>query len=268
MFDTNGQDPKERAAAMAYLRQQKMRQREAAVMEGPLLAGVQKETWNKEALLPAPDRQGTHLQVDPYDTDKERLCYLGKYLAQQFMELNGVSGLRGITFSAGISGLKAGGSIGVYSQYIKSIVVNPKKCMVPVMLAGGRPLGRSWSFPGSKTDITPVGVVAHEVGHHVDYERRIVRDHKNELHEIRINEKPVTPYELCHEDAETYKEMVAEGLRLFITNPMLLKEGRPRRHKFFTEVIGLKTLHEAPWRDVLKHADLKIIDLMERWIQE
>jgi hypothetical protein len=86
--------------------------------------------------------------------------------------------------------------------------------------------GRAWSWPGYSTDRTLYGVLAHELGHHVDYHRGERRGaYWSEFGAgIRAasGEALLTSY--CPNDAEWFAEM----FRLFVTNAALLAVLRPR----------------------------------------
>lgn len=141
--------------------------------------------------------------------------------------------------------------------------------VVFVNLARSRPPtktpGFAWSFTGFKADLTAPGILTHEVGHHVhaELDKRIDAKHRKImlgcLRGIARREPAVSGYE------PNAHEVMAEMQRLFILNPMLLKEGRPLRYMFITG-LGLKPLHDVPWRDVLKHAHPRIISAAEKWI--
>lgn len=86
--------------------------------------------------------------------------------------------------------------------------------------------GRSWSWPGYVVDRTPYGVIAHELGHHVDYFRSKERgtyfgDFSKKLRAL-TKEAPITSY--CPNDAEWF----AEIFRLYVTNAALLQKIRPK----------------------------------------
>lgn len=99
--------------------------------------------------------------------------------------------------------------------------------------------GYAWSFPGYKADLTPAGVVAHETGHHVD----ALTNHKPLVGWGA--EARVTSYE--PDRAESF----AEAFKLFVTNPDLLRVGRPVRWRHLTEVLGLDPGPLVPWDQVL-----------------
>jgi hypothetical protein len=83
--------------------------------------------------------------------------------------------------------------------------------------------GRAWSYPGYIVDRTPYGVLAHELGHHVD-EAHGKRSFSGLSTEIRnlTREERLTSY--CPNDCEWFGEM----FRLFVTNPDLLRLVRPK----------------------------------------
>lgn len=98
--------------------------------------------------------------------------------------------------------------------------------------------GRSWSYPGYVVDRTPYGVLAHELGHHMD---RLMGYHSS-LIRSQTGEAAISGY--SPNDAEWYAEM----FRLFITNPHLLERLRPKTHHFFTKWYPVET---RPWYEVL-----------------
>jgi len=104
--------------------------------------------------------------------------------------------------------------------------------------------GMAWSFPGHSTDRTPYGVIAHELGHHADWSRserkgRYYGDFSIAMR-ARCAEAPLTSY--CPNDAEWFAEM----FRLFVTNPDLLHQLRPRT---FRDLLGMGfvPVFNDPW---------------------
>jgi hypothetical protein len=123
---------------------------------------------------------------------------------------------------------------GLYSKGY--VFVNVPVTAAPVQ----NPSMRNWSWPGWKIDRTAVGVVAHEVGHHVG---ELLADKLTTLELCKsrtewlqcIKGKKVSGYEPVPEEA------AAESMRLFILNPDLLRKAIPRRYYFLCE-LGLKPL--------------------------
>ena len=60
-------------------------------------------------------------------------------------------------------------------------------------------------------------------------------------------------------------EKMAEAARLFITNPDLLKRGRPRRYEIFSS--HYQPVVRNRWTTVLTYAHPKIVNAAERWIE-
>lgn len=92
---------------------------------------------------------------------------------------------------------------------------------------------RNWSWPGNITDRTPYGVIAHELGHHVDWclsedKGAYYGDYSIKLRKA-TGERPITSY--CPNDAEFFAEL----FRLYITNPALLNKVRPRTYAALCE---------------------------------
>lgn len=111
----------------------------------------------------------------------------------------------------------------------------------------GEERSRNWSWSGSVTDRTPYGVLAHEMGHHCDW---LVGERKGTYfsdHCMKVREEAKEPGLTSYAN-ENPAEWYAEAFRLFVTNPLLLKEVRPRTFR----VIG-KTWKciDTPWREAL-----------------
>ncbi len=110
--------------------------------------------------------------------------------------------------------------------------------------------GPAWSYPGYCVDRTPYGVLQHELGHHVDVVKggamRGYQSHFSQDMRKATGEAKLTNY--CPNDGEWFAEM----FRLFVTNPELLKELRP---KTYTAIAGhFKPVVVASWDMVLQDA--------------
>lgn len=140
-------------------------------------------------------------------------------------------------------------SYGLYAR--GKITVNVNRCPLPVKTPGF-----SWRFPGWKADTTPFGVITHELGHHVD----ALTGHKRLVGWSK--EPPVSSY------ARGHHEGFAEAVKLFITNPDLLRVGRPIRYATLIER-GLVPIIDAPWWDVLsaRGAHERFKQAAENWIK-
>lgn len=130
----------------------------------------------------------------------------------------------------------------IYDNTNYRIEINLKKCKSPVITPGF-----SWSFTGYKSDVTPSGVLAHEIGHYLDYLSGW-KYSKN----IPIKKK-ITSYE------PNKLESFAETIRLFILNPDLLKTKWVERYNYIIQ-LGLKPIITDSWQEVLINAHEKIIN--------
>lgn len=171
--------------------------------------------------------------------------------------------------------LEGGATVGMASGFYHlhpthgpTCYVNLAKTALPVL----KPAVRSWSYPAWKTDRTAMGVVAHEVGHHVVEEvskrftqeprKKVTKEWSAELVLAELREKwatvikgrQVSGYE------PTPGEAAAETLRLFILNPSLLQEALPKRWSFLTEELRLKPSELRHWRKVLKGASAAYLE--------
>lgn len=113
--------------------------------------------------------------------------------------------------------------------------------------------GRSWTYPGYKADVTPLGVLAHEVGHHVGFYKRIFN--------IPGARNLVSGYE------PNGHEVVAESLRLFILNPQLLQIIAPKRYDYLI-ASGLKPVVTETWQEVLAGAPARIFATIGKRIKQ
>jgi hypothetical protein len=140
---------------------------------------------------------------------------------------------------------------GEYNYHKKELIISTHTKM-PVKVPG-----YSWSFPGYKADLTLVGVVAHEFGH---YLQDILHVNLRNFKESIRNESNVTSYE------PTPGESFAEAVKLFLTNPSLLKHGRPLRFDYIHKTLGLKYTSRLKWNVVLQHAHPKFRIAAKNWI--
>lgn len=124
--------------------------------------------------------------------------------------------------------------------------------------------GASWSWPGYVIDRTPHGVMAHELGHHVDHALSSVKgayggDFSVKLR-ARTGEPKLTNY--CPNDWEWF----AEIFRLFVTNPDLLERLRPKTHAELSRELDIVETRE--WFEVLDGAPARTIAQAERKMAE
>ena len=133
------------------------------------------------------------------------------------------------------------------------IAVNPSMCAPPEPRSP-----RQWSYPGYTVDRTVYGVIAHELGHHVDqvmgeklgmavgkyfsaFSRKI---------EEEAGEDCISSY------APNHAEWFAENFRLFLTNPDLLRLIRPRTYQLLRK--DLQPVEVRCWEEVLWNAPERV----------
>lgn len=127
---------------------------------------------------------------------------------------------------------------------LKLIKVDLSKCAKP---------SQSYSYPNLHSNRTPQGVVIHEFGHYLENALGISWRTLSKCRE-EINEKPVTSY------APNSQEWFAEVIRLFLTNPDLLKLGRPKTFVWLCEDLKLIPINRGSYLEVLKEFDADIPD--------
>lgn len=107
--------------------------------------------------------------------------------------------------------------------------------------------GWSWSWPGYKADRTIAGVIAHELGHHVQAVCGS-RATRKLFVSLRRIEKPIGSYAATKPD-----EDMAETTKVYVLNPSLLAVIAPERYRAMTE--WLTPVISADWREVLKGSE-------------
>lgn len=118
------------------------------------------------------------------------------------------------------------------------------------------------NYPGYFTNKTISGVMYHEFGHYLQfalairYKVYMMLNGKAELNCV-YNSKtdlPVMPNrnpKITNYEPDKY-ESFAETIKLFMTNPDLLKQYNPERYNFLTECLGLKQTISDDWETVLR----------------
>lgn len=180
-----------------------------------------------------------------YELDRTELFTLGMWWAHQVLEHNGLRPPEYVV-------KRLNGPHGVYVVRRKRVEVDPPTTPLAV-----RTPGYGWSFPGWKADRTIAGVLAHETGHHVDS----LFDHPRLTGWTK--EPKVSGYE------PDRRERFAEAFKLFVTNPDLLRVGRPARWALLTETLGLEPVHLDPWDEVLRRrgAHDKFFSAAKNWLK-
>lgn len=92
-------------------------------------------------------------------------------------------------------------------------------------------------------DRTPCGIVCHEFGHYL-------HDKLTDCKLVLPKEKQITSYE------PDYHERFAESIKLFITNPDLLKQYDPKRYDVIVNKLNLKPITNKSYIDVFKEHNM------------
>lgn len=177
---------------------------------------------------------------------KEELFNIGLEHIQRFCDANGID----------VPDVKTETrNIRAYGLFYPSntIHINMKLCKPPV-----RTPGYAWTFPGYVQDLTPYGILAHELGHYIS--DILGKDFRKNFFNIKRIEPNVTSA-----DERGLDEKMAEAARLFITNPDLLRRGRPVRYEIFEN--HYKPIVRKRWAAVIANAHPKILSAAERWIE-
>lgn len=185
--------------------------------------------------------------VDPEDYDQAQAIEQAKQLVLEFCDANKISRPKFCDRGFGTGP----GRFGYYRR--DTIHYNSKRTRRPTKTPGF-----SWSFTGYKADLTAPGVIAHELGHHLDWHRHV--EHEDWARIVR-HEPQIGSY-----GATCVAEDIAESTRIFVLNPDLLRQGRPSRYAYFTEVAGLEPVVEELWHDVLLFAHDRMLAAAHRWI--
>jgi len=116
---------------------------------------------------------------------------------------------------------------------------------------------RQWSWPASDIDKTPYGVLAHELGHHFDYESGKIKGTFYSEYSIEVykesKERRITNY------GTSPAEWFAEMFRVYVTNPNLLLNLKPKTYVIINR--RWKHLPKRYWRDELgKNVPDKIVN--------
>lgn len=118
---------------------------------------------------------------------------------------------------------------------------------VPACAAIGT-AGRAWSYPGYIVDRTPYGVLAHELGHHVDDPYTVSQGRFSHDCFMSTREAPVTSYA-----ATNVAEWFAEAFRIYVTNPQLLQALRPKTWAFMV-ARWPRIAEQRAWEQVLSNS--------------
>lgn len=177
---------------------------------------------------------------------KYELAEIGKELAIAFCHHNRIYKP---SINIYISNEKAESCCGWFDHQSREIAIFPSLCSSIAFNPGNR----RWSYPGYRVDKEPIGVVAHETGHHIDDIYKLYKG-------LPRNIERITSYE------PNKYESVAETLKVFITNPDLLRIIAPTRYDFLLSK-GLKPFITDKWDEVLtseKHKELIVRNFLSK----
>lgn len=113
-----------------------------------------------------------------------------------------------------------------------------------------------YSYPNFTSNRTPQGVLVHEFGHYLSSNKYKPYKYSNSTIKNRIQEKCITSY------CPNSDEWMAEMLKLFITNPDLLKNIRPNTYKEFIKY--WKPLNRGMYKEVLNYPLGNIPDRIQK----
>ncbi len=210
--------------------------------------------------------------IDPLTATKQQLYDQGVKIASEFCLLNGIYLPEFLTYAEAnarqsedrafklLRKLQEGELQGTRTGYYYEghVFVN-----VPVTAKPSpHPVRQHRSYPGNKTDRTATGVVAHEVGHHVDEVLEAQGVHSSRRCSPWVNlakhSKTVSGYEPVPSEAW------AETMRLHILNPDLLRQASPERFRYLVDIVRLHPVVTDDFRSVLAHPEY-IVEA-EKWI--
>lgn len=144
---------------------------------------------------------------------------------------------------------------GRYYHRSKVVKLNLARCGVPVTS-----IGCGWSIPCSKSDTTPMGVICHEMGHHVHH--FLGYEHVLSLMNWYDDRFAVSGYH------PNKTEALAEAMRIFILNPDMLRRKQWPWFDFFTKTLGLKPMCMDSLESVLIDAPARVITSVVRWVSK
>jgi hypothetical protein len=202
--------------------------------------------------------------VDPYNYDLETAFKESVVLIKEFCNVNDIPypklDLRDQT----------NGPFGTYDPRTNIITLFPRNTKTPVKVPGYK-----WSYTGYKADCTLPGVFAHEFGHYLDSHLATKMFNKKSAYTsldktmqfILDYEKPVSGYiDRFTNKKEKMSEAFAEVIKLFVLNPDLLKQGRPKSYEMITS-LGIIPVVTEEWTEILKNAHPKLISAANSWVK-
>ncbi len=174
-----------------------------------------------------------------WPTDKRKLLDLGVERMKEVCVLNDLK-VPSVTV---IPSSEWNYSVCAYYRPHLGIMICLEKCQVPCTNVRGR----NWTWPGSVTDREPYGVIAHELGHHMDWTASVRKGPYNGDYSVGLKLESAEPAISGYSVGD--HEWFAEIARVFVTNPDLLRLLRPKAYSLLTERWKLPEV--AKWKSVL-----------------
>ncbi len=178
---------------------------------------------------------------------KEKLYKDSLYLCREFFIQNNLS-VPEITQNIN---LYKPNSTAYYDKYKETIHINLEKCKKPELN-----FSQNYNFPGWRFDSTILGVLGKQCGYHLD----------NILNEPSVGKTWCSIIESSiFKKEESYLNDFSECVRLLITNPELLKRGRPQKWNYFVKYLNIRPVFELSWEYVLQNSANESKDSIKRW---
>lgn len=197
-------------------------------------------------------------QDTPADYDRDAFEEEARRTVESFVRINSLPPLR-LEFPRTrglpvVRGVWADDAFGYYLGVTRVAKVFLDKCHPPSLS------GDCWNWPRYKADVTPLGIAAHELGHHVSYSvaRRATtppRRHWAAWTLAVMPELPLTTY-----GCRSPEEDIAESVKLFVTNPTLLYFLRPVRHCQLRLWWNLHVVETRSWRELLPERHVEMLE--------
>jgi hypothetical protein len=202
--------------------------------------------------------------VDPYNYDLEQTFKDSVTLIKEFCNVNDIPYPKLDLRDNNI------GTFGTFNHKTNLITLYPRNAKTPVKVPGYK-----WSYTGYKADCTLPGVFAHEFGHYLDSylatkmfnQKSAYTSLDKTMQFILDYEKPVSGYiDRFTNKRAKMSEAFAEVMKLFILNPDLLKQGRPKSYEMIIS-LGIVPVVTEEWTEILKNAHPKLISAANSWIK-
>jgi hypothetical protein len=198
--------------------------------------------WNQRLLrgsIDMPKVDCSIQEVPIYPRCRNALANRGMDLVAKFCALNGVP--RPTVEVVGQNEWHVGSC-----AYYRSSQIHI--CLEECGYSCGDANSRNWTWPGSTVDREPMGVMCHELGHHVDRLTDKQKGSYDSEYSGQVKKESGEPGLTSYADSNDW-EWFAEAFRLFLTNPDLLAMVRPKTHALICNL--WKPVVTLDWRQAL-----------------